>query len=180
MEFTLIIWLLPIVFMLHDFEEIIMMDAWMKKNRQLIIERFPKLGKRIVSNYGNLSTASFSLAVAIEFLILVIAVILATQFQSYLIWTACFIAFSIHLIVHVVQWLVIRIYIPAIISSFLALVYSCFGFKYLIGCNIYSNSEIIWIGIGGLLFMIINLIFAHKMAAKFEKFLLKFEKGRLY
>lgn len=179
MEFSLIIWLLPIVFMLHDFEEIVMMGAWIKRNNRLIIQRFPKIGKRIVANYENLSTASFSLAVAEEFLIVVAATILATQFQWYLLWTACFMAFSIHLIVHIVQWLVIRIYIPAIISSFLALIYSFFGFKYLIGSNIYSNSEIVWIGIGGLLLMIINLIFVHKMAAHFEEFLLKFEKGRL-
>ncbi len=176
MEFSLIIWLLPIVFMLHDFEEIIMMDAWMKKNKQLISKRFPKLGKRIVSNYGNLSTASFSMAVAQEFLILVLATILAIQFQSYLIWAACFMAFSIHLMVHIVQWLVIRIYIPAIISSFLALIYSFFGFKYLMATNIYSGSEMVLISLGGLFFMIINLIFVHKMAARFEKFLLEFEK----
>ena len=166
-----IIWLLPIVFIFHDFEEIMMMEVWIKKNSNFLQNKFPKMGYRILSSYKNLSTASFSFAVFEEFLILVLSVFLAIQFQWYFLWVACFMAFSLHLIMHIIQWLIIRRYIPAIITSFLSLFYSCFAFSELINYHLYKFIELIGITLVGLVFMIINLYLIHKMAASFEKFL---------
>ena len=36
-----LIWLLPIMFVIHDFEEIIMVEKWMKKTN-VIYDRLPK------------------------------------------------------------------------------------------------------------------------------------------
>jgi hypothetical protein len=177
MDLSSIIWMLPVVFMLHDFEEILMMNAWMNKNKNLLINRFPKLGKSLVSSYGNLSTASFSMAVAEEFLILVIASFLAAEYHQNILWLACFIAFSVHLIVHIVQWLIVRRYIPAIISSFLALIYSIYSFIQIINYEMFSITEYILIGLAGIVLMALNLYFIHKMAAKFEQFIVKYEKN---
>jgi len=173
-----VIWLLPIVFIAHDFEEIMMMDAWMKRNKNFLQNKFPRIGKRIISTYENLSTASFSLAVAEEFLILVLAVILAVEFNILWLWVACFMAFSLHLVIHIVQWLVIRKYIPAIITSMLSLVYSIIAFKHLISIGLYSNTELFMITLSGLFIMVINLTFMHKMAAYFETFLIKYARTK--
>jgi hypothetical protein len=171
-----LLWLLPLVFIFHDFEEIIMMNAWMKRNKNYLQNKFPILGNRILSTYKNLSTASFSLAVAEEFLILVISVIFAVQFHWYLLWVACFMAFSLHLLMHIFQWIIIRKYIPAIITSFISLIYSYFAFTDLINSDLYSGFYLLLIAVAGLFIMAVNLFVIHKLAALFEKFLLKYER----
>jgi len=174
MEFTTLIWLLPIVFMIHDFEEIIMMQAWQSKNKEYLETRFPRLGKRITGVYQNLSTASFSLAVLEEFLILAIAAWLAVQLGNFLLWTAGFFAFFLHLFIHVAQWAIIRRYIPAIITSFLSLPYCFYTFNILISKSIYTNFQLLLILVFGTVFLAVNLVFIHKMAARFEKWLIKY------
>ena len=42
-EINILIALLPIIFMIHDFEEIIMFKPWLTKNSTEIKRRFPKL-----------------------------------------------------------------------------------------------------------------------------------------
>jgi len=176
LDLNTLIWLLPIIFMIHDFEEIIMMNSWIKRNRHFLLNKFPKLAKRLLSNYDNLSTSSFSLAVAEEFIIIGISAFLAIQFHWYLLWIACFMAFSIHLILHIIQWLIIRTYIPAIFTSILALNYSIITFRILIISNLYTIKEFILIGVFGMIIMFLNLLFIHKMAARFEIFLANYEK----
>ena len=40
-----IVWFFPILFMFHDFEEIILIQQWISKNRHYLSERFPTLSK---------------------------------------------------------------------------------------------------------------------------------------
>jgi hypothetical protein len=174
MEFSLLIALFPIVFMIHDFEEIIMMQSWMSKNKEYISLKFPKIGNRMVKNFGNQSTASFALAVAEEFIIISIAVVLALQFKWYWLWIALFIAFFIHLFMHIIQWIVARKYIPAIFTSFLALFYCIYAFRQLMIEYPLSILELICLGVIGAILMIVNLFIIHKVSAKFEKWLKKY------
>jgi hypothetical protein len=45
MKPEIIIWLFPIIFMIHEFEEIIFMRWWLGKNKESILTKYPKLGK---------------------------------------------------------------------------------------------------------------------------------------
>ena len=38
-KFGIIIWLLPIVFMIHDFEKIIFFKSWISKNKDYLTEK---------------------------------------------------------------------------------------------------------------------------------------------
>ena len=66
---VLLIYLFPIVFMLHDFEEIIMQQRWMERNADELCRRFPVLRKQIMQ-LRELSTTGFAIAVAEEFIII--------------------------------------------------------------------------------------------------------------
>ncbi|MDF1548407.1 MAG: HXXEE domain-containing protein [Bacteroidales bacterium] len=176
MEFTTLIWLFPLIFMLHDFEEIIMMQAWQNKNKDYLLTRFPRIGKRIIGTYENLSTASFSIAVLEEFLILSIAAVLAAEFDNFLLWTASFLAFFMHLFIHIIQWIIIRRYLPAIVSTFLALPYCIYAFNELIYRSLYSYSELALLFLAGLILLVTNLLMVHKLAAFFEKWLKSYAK----
>ena len=168
-EFKTIVWLLPIVFMFHDFEEIIFFKSWVTKNKQTLSKRFPKLSKRFFARFENLSVQAFTLAVAEEFILLSIVTVLSVIFESYLLWLGVFMGFSIHLLVHLVQWIVFRKYIPAIYTSIISLIYCIFSFGFILKNSLFEVNEIIlwsFIGVG---IVIVNIIFAHKLAELFDK-----------
>lgn len=65
-ELFMIIWLFPILFMIHDFEEIIIIKSWQQKNKEYIENRLQKF---VPFNF-KASTAAFSIGVAEEFVII--------------------------------------------------------------------------------------------------------------
>ncbi|MFJ5766862.1 HXXEE domain-containing protein [Lysinibacillus sp. NPDC093210] len=72
MEFWLniqtLIWLFPIIFIVHDFEEIIMVEKWLHNNQNKLYKQLPpKLADRIVKQFS-MTTAQFAVAVIIVFL----------------------------------------------------------------------------------------------------------------
>jgi|AGTN01.1.fsa_nt_gi hypothetical protein len=168
-DFKIIVWLLPIVFMVHDFEEIIFFKSWMIKNKERLSEKFPRLSKRFFTRFENLSVQAFSLAVAEEFVLLSIVTVLSILFESYLLWVGVFMGFFIHLLVHLIQWIVFRKYIPAIYTSVISLIYCVFSLKFILQNNIFETKEIaLWAFIGfGI--VVVNLFFAHKLAELFDK-----------
>lgn len=168
-ELQIIVWLLPVVFMIHDFEEIIFFKPWITKNSPYLKKRFPFLAKRLLPRIEALSVPAFAVAVFEEFVLLSIITFTAFYFDYYNIWLAVFMAFFIHLIIHIIQWIVLKRYIPAIITTILALPYCIYGFMIVLESHLFTASEIILLSVAGVFFMVLNLLFAHTLAAKFDK-----------
>ena len=168
-DFKTIVWLLPIVFMFHDFEEIIFFKSWITKNKETLSAKFPKISKRFVARFENLSVQAFSLAVAEEFVLLSIITILSIVFESYLLWLGVFMGFFIHLFVHIIQWVVFRKYIPAICTSVIALIYCFFALNFMLKNHLFNPKEIVIWSVIGFGIMAINLFLAHKLAEWFDK-----------
>jgi hypothetical protein len=166
MDFILIA-LLPAVFMLHDFEEIICFRSWIAKNETYLKVKFPKLFHRM-SPVFNLSATAFAIAVAEEFILLNIITFGSLYFNSYYLWMAAFMAFSIHLIIHFIQWMTLRRYIPAIVTTLLCLPYCACTFCKTILPQ-FSPFEIAVFTMAGVIFAGANLVAAHKIAIKFNK-----------
>ena len=169
MDFKIIVWLLPIVFMIHDFEEIIFFKSWIMKNKEYLSEKFPRLSKRLLFRLEKMSVPAFSLAVAEEFVLLSIVTVLSVVFESYLLWLGIFMGFFIHLLVHLVQWIALRKYLPAIYTSIASLLYCFFSLNYILKNKLFEINEIvIWTFIGfGV--VVLNIILAHKLAELFDK-----------
>lgn len=173
MELELLIALLPVVFMFHDFEEIIFFKPWLTKNKDLVRHRFPKISKRILPHFEKLSTAAFTLAVAEEFVLLSIITYSSILWENYYFWFAAFMAFSIHLLGHIIQWVIFGKYIPTIITSFLSLPYCIYTLSKFIQANIMDFYEFITWTIIGLIIMILNLALAHKLASSYNNWVNK-------
>lgn len=168
-DFLYIVWLFPIIFMFHEFEEIIFFESWIKKNKGYLSERYPKLAKQLLSRIEGLSVPAFTVAVAEEFLLLNIVTVLAVIFNWYLLWLAIFMGYFIHLLVHIVQCLIIRRYVPGICTTILSLIYCIYSLWFILNNNLFSISEtLIWTFIGCAI-VFVNLIFAHKLAELFDK-----------
>ena len=61
----ILIYLLPILFMLHEFEEMVMLPAWIEKNEKDLSRRFPALRSKL----SFLQSPAFGIAVCEEFII---------------------------------------------------------------------------------------------------------------
>lgn len=171
MDFTVYITLLPIVFMMHDFEELIFLKPWLGRNREMLYQRFPALARKILPHLDRLSTNAFALAVAEEFVLLSVITYTAVLFEYYYVWFAALAAFTVHLLVHIGQWLVLRRYIPAIVTSLLSLPY-CLYTLYLFcrESRIGPAEGLLW-SAGGLILMVLNLLLAHRLGTRLDAWL---------
>ena len=80
------------------------------------------------------------------------------------LWAALFMAFSIHLLLHIIQAIILRCYVPGLFTSLLLIPYSYLGIQS-IWCAM-SGVELLSWSLAGVLFMIINLIVAHWIGKK--------------
>jgi len=168
-KYSIIIWLLPIVFMIHDFEEIIFFKSWINKNKDYLTEKFPKISKHFLVRFENLSTSAFTLAVAEEFVLLSLITVGSVLFNNYFLWLAAFMGFFAHLLVHLGQWIILKRYIPAICTTFLALIYCVFALYKIISNNVFQISEVVLCTIIGFVLVGVNLLFAHKLAEMYDR-----------
>lgn len=62
---------LPIVFMIHEYEEIIMFKHWLNRNRDELKRRFPKFDQFLARRGSfDYSTATFAIGTAHEFILI--------------------------------------------------------------------------------------------------------------
>lgn len=124
----LILILFPIVFMIHEFEEMIMVEKWMCKNRDELSVRFPVMAKRL-EWLTRIDTRSFTVIVAEEFLIASGLTVTSILTGSIIFWYCTFAAFGIHLLMHLLQFFIWKKYIPAIATTTLCLPYCVWAFQ---------------------------------------------------
>ncbi len=166
-EFISLIWLFPLIFMVHDFEEIIFQEWWFNKERLSLLKKYPK----VVKEYEQISTAGFALAVSEEFIVLLIIALTAIVFQWYYLWLGTLVTFLIHLIIHIVQWVIYKKYIPAIITVIPAVIYSIYAIRFIYkSSNMMLLPGIMW-SIASMIIFLANLFFSHIMAKKLTRFL---------
>lgn len=142
--------LLPIIFMLHDFEEIIMFRLWLRHNHNELQRRFPYFEAFLTRHHiFDYTTATFSIAIAHEFLLISLMCYLAIYLQMPHWWLMTFAGFFVHLLIHVAQWLIYGKYIPAIITTLLALPYCVYTLYEFINANLLTPSQLfLWAVIG--------------------------------
>ena len=97
----LVTMLLPVVFMVHEYEEIIMFRRWIYRNREELRKRFPKVEsfftRRGVFNY---STSTFAVGTAHEFILISVVSFCSIWTGEYQWWFAALIGYSVHLFIY--------------------------------------------------------------------------------
>lgn len=175
-SFQLLVCLLPVVFMLHDLEEIIFLKSFITQNKDYITKRFPRISEKMLPRLERLSTEGFALAVAEEFVQLSVVTFGSVFFGSYYLWLSFFMAFAVHLVMHLVQWLIVRRYIPIVVTSLLALAYCIYTLVVVVDQNIFQLTEILISTAIGIVVAYFNLVFAHKLGEKYDLWVR--EKGK--
>ena len=147
--------LFPSLFMLHELEEIVWMPSFVKK----ISIQYPN--NRILSYY---TPFAFNAIVLEQFLILLLSLFLSYQFSNYTIYATIVIAYIYHVFGHLIQTVVIRKYVPGLLTGILTSLFSLFCLKNNVPINLY------WYSFITLSLILVNLIFSfmvlHKKSLK--------------
>ena len=157
----------PLAFILHDAEEIIFQHRWMLRHKDSLNLRFPRL-RPLTEPLSGLGT----LASALEELVIIATAVCYVLVQGQWclqVWSALFLAFSVHLLVHIAQAAVIRGYVPGLVTSMLLLPYAFFGIRSI--SFVMSPWEILLLGGAGVIAMAANLAFAHWLGRKFQSWM---------
>jgi hypothetical protein len=166
-----LMWLLPIVFMFHDFEEIIMFKPWLDANRASLENRLPKQMLRALAEQSRLSTSAFALAVAEEFIVLSALTLLTVELDLYPFWAGIMLGFFIHLIIHIGQFAAYRGYVPVILTSLPSGLYCLIALHDLNFYHPLDWGQVVMWTIISLVIIGANLALALKLASKFEAWL---------
>ena len=147
--------LFPSLFMLHELEEIVWMPSFVKK----ISAQFPD--NLILSYY---TPFAFNAIVLEQFLILLLSLFLSYWFNNYTIYATIVIAYIYHVFGHLIQTVVIRKYVPGLLTGILTSLFSL--------CNLKNEFPIILYGYSLFTFLVIilNLVVSfmilHKISHK--------------
>lgn len=166
-----LIWALPILFIVHDMEEIMGLKLWLIKNRALLDQKYPKFS----NTYRPYSTEGMTAAVMEEMVLCLIICIIARIAAFYGLWLGVFIAYAFHLIVHIGQSMVIKKYIPAFITSVICLPFSIWLIAASIRTLSYSVRNVVLYGLIGVVVIAGNLKIAHWIMHAFTKELMTME-----
>jgi hypothetical protein len=122
----LLIWLFPIIFGIHDFEEIILVEKWVSKNKEDLIKILPKRASALFEKNFAQKTNQFSLVVFIEFILISLSTILVflNGFHGGYKWLylGFYSVFFLHSFTHIGQTILLKRYTPGVITSVLFII----------------------------------------------------------
>ena len=156
---------LPLAFLLHDAEEVAVQHRWMENHSGALRERFPRL-RPLLDRLQRLNTKAFALAALEEFIVLLCATacVLADVPFALELWAALFLAFSLHLLLHLGQAVAVRGYVPGLVTSILLSPFAAYG----VFCisRVMSPLKMFALAVAGAAFVALNLLFAHWLGLK--------------
>ena len=135
--------LFPALFMLHELEEIVWMPSFIKK----ISPQYPN--NQILSYY---TPFAFNTIVLEQFLILLLSLFLSYQFSNYTIYATIVIAYIYHIFGHLIQTIVLRKYVPGLLTGIFTSLFSIAFLKIEISVKLYGYSFLT------LLVIVLNLL----------------------
>lgn len=168
-----LVWLFLIVFMLHDFEEIILVEHWIRNNRGKLNEVIPARLLSIKDNMENTTTAQFSVGVAWIFIVLSCVILYTVHSLShggnFLVFVAALNVMFANVFTHVGQAILVRRYVPGVVTALLLLLPYCLYTYYRllqeqIDWNLIGNSLLVSV-------MLVPVIFIGLMIGKKLPFL---------
>lgn len=158
-------WLFPLLFIVHDMEEIILAKHWCKKNLKQYIH-LP------ITPFGNTkSTAGFTIGVYEELILWIIVTVFSNISGFYGLWYGLLVANIVHLILFHIILLPVsyRHYVPGEITAWITVIPCCYILKLANNILEYSIGEItIWVTIG-IVFAFVNMKILHRSVNHFSK-----------
>ena len=161
------LWLLPLVFVIHDGEEILTMPRWIAGHRPLLdrIAHESPAARRVVANLPT-TTAQVAIAVAVELAVFLLATgLLAVDprpgFALYF-YAAVLGVFTAHSLTHLGQTALLRAYTPGVVTAVLLVpLIGVVIYKRLFAAGLLSRRSALLSAAAGVLGMVPALLAAH-------------------
>ena len=147
--------LFPALFMLHELEEIICMPSFVEKLSTHFSDN------RILSYY---TPFTFNAIVLEQFLILLLSLFLSYQFNNYTIYITIVIAYIYHVFGHLIQTVVIRKYVPGLLTGILTSLFSLYYLNPNIPIELFGYSLLTLLVI--ILNLVLSFVVLHKMSRR--------------
>lgn len=167
-----IVWMFPVIFMLHDFEEIIMAEVWGSRYRKEINTVWPKRQPFGLNYIRFCQTPTFSIGVEVEFLLFSLISFLSVIFQSYFLWYSAFLGATLHLVfIHMLICIRFKHYVPGVITSVIFILPSVWILYVAKMILHYDLGVILLACLLGIVLMIIIIPVLHKAMGSWSKML---------
>lgn len=164
-----VFWLFPIVFMFHDFEEILTVEKWIRHNKAEVLAALPASLRKVFCSSFQMTTLQFAHDVFWIFLAITTATVLAAVFSFHFIFLMLLFIFFAHVFAHIGQALLLKRYTPGVLTAIiLVLPYSSYAYYRLLKEHIISGVDILWSSIGAILIapvLILFLVYGRNKAA---------------
>lgn len=164
-----LLWLFPAVFVLHEAEEVLFLPSWLQRHREWLLHCFPRGFSRLLPFFDGISRTTFAGIAAEEFVLVLGVTALAAWADVCYPWLALFLAFGVHLVVHLLQGLLIRRYVPVVATSLIGLLYCGWGLRTLLQLGMFSLREYVLCAVAGCLIAGANLLAMHALAATLRR-----------
>lgn len=148
-------------------EEIIGLLPWLNHNRKFLRKRYPA----IMRQYEQVSSEGFALAVFVELLLCIFLCLMSLFTNWFGLWLGGFIGCTFHFLIHIGQAIVIRRYIPCLITSIISLPVSTYVIYKSIYLLAYSFYQVLFYSFIGISVIVVNLAFSHRLMKCFSKYL---------
>ena len=146
--------LFPSIFILHEFEEILLFPRFMRRN--------PKLQQQFLA--AAFTPFRFNAIVCQEFILLLIILGLSIYFESFDFYITIIIAYIYHVIGHVFQSIFLRQYIPGVLSGIITAGYC----TYQIYDAVSANYMLLAYSFLTLLIIFVNIVVRFKMLQRIQ------------
>ncbi|WP_429976269.1 HXXEE domain-containing protein [Enterococcus sp. DIV0086] len=148
---------LPLLFIIHDFEELILVPMWIKRHQEILYKKKEPI-------FGGIKNSSvLSVGILEELLILVGVSIYMTYNPTSLIYFGVLTTYLIHLVLHVILCLQYKNYVPGVITALIQIPI-CFSIlKYFYPLLNSRLFEIFMVSLVCLIIFMINILFIHKI-----------------
>lgn len=165
-QVDVLIWLFPIAFMLHDFEEIVLWESWMGKNGEAVAARLPTAFTRAIWNVIPKRAEDTSTAIFLIFVVTVISTYVAAQWGHYEALLLASGMFFVHGFGHFAQAILLRTYVPGVVTS--AVIIMPFGaifFPSLVVAEIVDLPTLLIYFVLGAALMVPSILGMHKLGS---------------
>lgn len=161
-----LIWLFPIVFMLHDFEEIILGEPWLTNNAEAIRSRIggrlPRFFVRRIESVLRKKTSELALPILLIFAMASLSAYLAAEQGAKGLFLLASAAFFVHGFGHMGQAMVLNRYVPGAMTSLVLIVpYSLLLFRRLLDEGVLTRGELAGLFAGGAILVIPFILLMH-------------------
>lgn len=140
-----LLWLLPVCFMFHDFEEILTVEAWGNKYGTRVEAAIPRRMRRMYNSSMRMTTRDFAMDVLFVYILIVTVTCIAVFFSFYWLYLSVTAVFLLHVFTHLGQSIFLKMYTPGVLTAlFVAFPYSLYAFYRLLSEDTVSPTDIAW------------------------------------